>query len=276
MSGLVEHEFNTDEGTVHYWTSRCSSAPAQNASWLVLLPGLTADHTLFDAQIDHFAGKCNVFVWDAPAHGLSRPYPLDFSMDDYARILHAILQTEDIQRPVLVGQSLGGYVAQAYMDLFPDCVSGFISLDSAQLKKKYYPKWEVAALRHTKGMYLAIPWSLLLRWGPAGTAQTQHGRANMRAMMEQYDKRSYCELAGHGYTMLADAIDANRPYDISCPALLLCGEKDQAGDVRPFNRKWTVGENIPLVWVPGAGHNSNVDNPMFVNDQIERFVAELG
>ncbi len=276
MSGLVEHEFNTDEGTVHYWTSRCSSAPAQNASWLVLLPGLTADHTLFDAQIDHFAGKCNVFVWDAPAHGLSRPYPLDFSMDDYARILHAILQIEDIQRPVLVGQSLGGYVAQAYMDLFPDCVSGFISLDSAPLKKKYYPKWEIAALRHTKGMYLAIPWSLFLRWGPAGTAQTQHGRANMRAMMEQYDKRSYCELAGHGYTMLADAIDANRPYDISCPALLLCGEKDQAGDVRPFNRKWTVGENIPLVWVPGAGHNSNVDNPAFVNDQIERFLAKLG
>ena len=59
-------------------------------------------------------------------------------------------------------------------------------------------------------------------------------------------------------------------------ALLLCGEKDQAGDVRTFNRKWTVGEDIPLVWVPGAGHNSNVDNPAFVNDRIERFLAELG
>lgn len=122
----------------------------QNAPWLVFLPGLTADHTLFDGQIDHFAGKCNVFVWDAPAHGLSRPYPLDFTMDDYARILHAILQIEDIQRPVLVGQSLGGYVAQAYMDLFPDCASDFISIDSAPLKKKYYPKWEIAALRHVR------------------------------------------------------------------------------------------------------------------------------
>ena len=141
MSELVEHEFGTGKGIVHYWTSRRSLAPAQNALWLVFLPGLTADHTLFDEQIAHFAGKCNMFVWDAPAYGLSRPYPLDFSMDDYARILHAILQTEDIQCPVLVGQSLGGYVAQAYMDLFPDCVSGFISLDSAPLKKKYYPKW---------------------------------------------------------------------------------------------------------------------------------------
>jgi pimeloyl-ACP methyl ester carboxylesterase len=29
------------------------------------------------------------------------------------------------------------------------------------------------------------------------------------------------------------------------------------------------------VWVPGAGHNSNVDAPDFVNEQIERFVAGL-
>lgn len=276
MSELVEHEFNTGKGIVHYWTSHCSSTPMQNTPWLVFLPGLTADHTLFTEQIAHFAGKNNVFAWDAPAHGLSRPYPLDFTMDDFACTLHAILQIEDIQRPVLVGQSLGGYVAQAYMDLFPDCASGFISIDSAPLKKKYYPKWEIVALRHTKGMYLAIPWSLLLRWEPAGTAETERGRANMRAMMERYEKRAYCELAGHGYTMLADAIDANRAYDIPCPALLLCGEKDQAGDVRPFNKKWTTGENIPLVWVPGAGHNSNVDNPAFVNDQIERFLAALG
>ncbi|MEE0027554.1 MAG: alpha/beta hydrolase, partial [Atopobiaceae bacterium] len=90
-----------------------------------------------------------------------------------------------------------------------------------------------------------------------------------------YTKREYCDLAAHGYKMLADAVEAERPYQIDCPALLLCGEKDHAGDVKPFNRKWASGEGIPLVWVPGAGHNSNVDAPDFVNDQIERFVAGL-
>ena len=59
------------------------------------------------------------------------------------------------------------------------------------------------------------------------------------------------------------------------PVLLLCGERDNAGDVRAFNRAWTAGEGIPLVWVPGAGHNANVDNPDFVNDQIARFLASL-
>ena len=92
---------------------------------------------------------------------------------------------------------------------------------------------------------------------------------------DSYTKREYCELAAHGYRMLADAVEAERPYVIDCPALLLCGERDHAGDVKPFNRKWTAGDGIPLVWVPGAGHNSNVDNPEFVNAQIERFVAGL-
>lgn len=44
---------------------------------------------------------------------------------------HVICQTaEAITRPVLVGQSMGGYVAQAFMSLFPDVAKGFASVDS--------------------------------------------------------------------------------------------------------------------------------------------------
>ena len=262
--------FATGSGDVHYWIDNSAGA---KAPWLVFLPGLTADHTLFDAQMAYFSGKARCLTWDAPAHGASRPYPLDFTMDDYARILRTILQAERIERPVLVGQSLGGYVSQAFLDLYPGDAAGFISIDSAPLKRKYYPNWEVRALRHTKGMYLAIPWALLKPWGTVGAAKTAQGRANMRSFMEKYTKREYCNLAAHGYAMLADAIEAERPYEIDCPALLLCGERDHAGDVKAFNRKWTAGDEIPLVWVPNAGHNSNVDNPSFVNEQIERFIG---
>ncbi|MBR1830306.1 MAG: alpha/beta hydrolase [Atopobiaceae bacterium] len=269
---MQRKSFVTPSGTVAYWTDD-SAGP--EVVWLVLLPGLTADHTLFDAQMTYFSGKLNILVWDAPAHGASRPYPLDFTMDDYALILHSILQVEGIAHPVLVGQSLGGYVAQAFIDLFPGEAAGFVSIDSAPLKRCYYPTWEVKALRHTKGMYLTIPWVLLKPWGTWGAATTPTGRANMRSFMDSYTKQEYCDLAAHGYRMLADAVEAERPYEIDCPALLLCGEHDHAGDVKPFNRKWTAGDGVPLAWVPGAGHNSNVDNPAFVNEQIERFVAGL-
>ncbi len=58
----------------------------------------------------------------------------------------------------------------------------------------------------------------------------------------------------HSYKMLADAVESRHAYSRDCQALLLCGEKDHAGDIKVFNRKkWAAGEKIPLVWIPGAG-----------------------
>ena len=63
---MVEKTYQTPCGTIHYWTN--VSHPDEIT--LVFLPGLTADHRLFDKQIQHFKEKYNVVVWDAPAHAL--------------------------------------------------------------------------------------------------------------------------------------------------------------------------------------------------------------
>lgn len=269
---IHEKTFSTEEGSVHYWVTR---NPALDKPWLVFLPGLTADHTLFGPQLEYFKEKANVLAWDAPAHGRSRPYPLSFSLDDYACILHDILAMEGVRHPVLIGQSLGGYVSQAYMQLYPGSVAGFVSIDSAPLKQGYVADWELWLLKHTKLMYAAIPWKMLQGWGSRGTAMSDAGRANMLSMMNQYEHAEYAALASHGFVMLAGAIEAKRPYEIDCPALLLCGEKDAAGSGKRYNRAWTKREGIPLVWVPNAGHNSNIDAPDFVNDQIDQFLLSI-
>lgn len=272
MPHLQERTFESSDGTVHYWITE---ELLPDAPWLVFLPGLTADHTLFEPQLEFFVDKANVFTWDAPAHGKSRPYALNFSLDDYARILHSIFVREDITHPVLIGQSLGGYLSQAYMELYPESVRGFISIDSAPLKRHYYAGWELGMMKHTQGMYAAIPWNLLLKWGSWGVATSEAGRANMLSMMEQYNHKEYAALAGHGFRMLCEAVEMDRSYKITCPVLLLCGDKDQAGSSKRYNRAWTKTEGFPLVWVHGAGHNSTVDAPAFINGSIERFLTSL-
>ena len=193
-------------------------------------------------------------------------------MADY---LHAILKKEGVSAPVLIGQSLGGYISQVYMQRYPDFVSGFISIDSCSMKRKYYSWWEIALLKRTKWMYLSIPWKLLFWWGIVGTATTEYGRAIMREAWSAYGKREFCELADHGYRIFAQAVEADLPYDIPCPALLICGEKDMAGSAKSYNRRWTEQDGIPLVWIKGAGHNSNTDAPEEVNRLIRQFVSEL-
>ena len=215
-------------------------------------------------------------AWDPPSHGESRPFPLVWTMGDLARYLHGILEQDGIERPILVGQSMGGYVAQAYLDLYPGQAAGFVSIDSAPLKRCYMRSWEIWALRHTRLMYLSIPWKTLLRLGSTGCAETLRGRALMCEMMRGYGKREYCELAVHGYRALADAIAADRPYVIDCPCELVCGEKDAAGAARNYNRRWAAAENLPIHWIEDAGHNSNTDAPEQVNAVIERMLEKVG
>ncbi|MBQ6012719.1 MAG: alpha/beta hydrolase, partial [Firmicutes bacterium] len=56
-------------------------------------------------------------LYDRPRRGAVRP--------------EEILKKEGFDRPVIVGQSMGGYVGQAYAQLFPEKLRGFVSIDSA-------------------------------------------------------------------------------------------------------------------------------------------------
>ena len=161
------------------------------------------------------------------------------------------------------------------MELFPGEAAAFVSIDSCPLQRSYYTWWELAALRHTKLMYLSFPWKTLVALGANGTASSERGRALMREMMLGFRKREYCELAAHGYQVLADAVTADRPYRIDCPFMLICGEEDHAGSAKRYNRTWARRTGNPVCWIANAGHNSNCDAPDEVNELIARFVTNL-
>ena len=124
-------------------------------------------------------------------------------------------------------------------------------------------------------MYRAIPWKLLLKWGIAGTSRTEYGRQLMKDTWAVYSRDEYCDLADHGYRIFAQAVEAQPAYPISCPVLLLCGEKDAAGSAKRYNKRWTAQDGHRLVWIKSAGHNSNTDAPETVNALIDDFLRSL-
>ncbi len=271
IAGVERKEYRTSVGAIAYWVS---ADPVPGRSWLVFLPGLTADHRLFDKQVEHVARTANVLVWDAPSHGASRPFPLVWTLDDWASWLKAILQQECIASPVLIGQSMGGYLSQVFIDQFPSVASGFISIDSCPLKRSYYQGWELYLLKHTKLMFELFPWKMLVDQGAKGNSTTPYGQSLMREMMLDYDKREYCMLSAHGFRVLADAVESDRPYEISCPMLVICGEEDGAGSAKRYNRAWEKREGHAVHWIEGAGHNSCCDRPDEINALIDEFVGE--
>ncbi len=268
---MTEKTFATPSGTIRYWTNEIRA----DRRTLVFLPGLTADHHLFDRQIKPFEKEFNILVWDAPGHGLSRPFRLDFRLMDKAVWLHGILQKEGTGCPVLIGQSMGGYVAQCFMEKYPGKTAGFVSIDSAPLRRCYVTGAEIWALKKTEPMYRAFPWKLLRRIGAKGCSVTAYGRALMEHFIDSYRKDEYCRLSGHGMRMLAEAMEADLPYTIDCPAVLICGVKDRAGSAKRYNRRWAKKEGLPLRMIKDAGHKSNTDRPQEVNRIIRDFVRSL-
>ena len=271
MTGKI---YKTARGTIHYWLGKKAERGMVS---LVFLPGLTADHRLFEKQIEYFEEKFTVFVWDAPGHAASRPFDLRFDLMDKAGWLDEILTEEKIENPVIVGQSMGGYVGQAYAQRFPGKLKGFVSIDSAPLQRKYVTAAELWLLKRMEPVYRYYPWKMLLKSGTNGIAVTDYGRNLMRDMMMVYDgdQAWYAKLAGHGFRLLAQAMEADLPYEITCPALLLCGEKDQAGSCIRYNKAWHKNTGLRLEWIPDAGHNSNTDRPEIVNGLIEELIGAI-
>ncbi len=270
---MKEYTYETRCGVIHYWLSDFDDTRRT----LVFLPGLTADHRLFEKQIERFEDEYNLFVWDAPGHSASWPFTFDFDLFDKAKWLNEILEENHITSPILIGQSMGGYVSQAYMELFPGKAGGFISIDSAPLQRRYVTGIEIWLLKRMEPVYYYYPWKSLLKTGSDGVAVSEYGRQLMHEIMMTYDgdKQHYAKLSGHGYVMLAEAMERDLPYEITCPALLICGEKDRAGSCIRYNKAWHKHTGIPLQMISNAGHNSNTDRPEIVNQLIIDFIHTL-
>ncbi len=267
---MIRKEWITERGKVVYWISDNLSA---NKKTLAFLPGLSAEHHLFDEQFKHYEDTYNIFTWDAPAHAESRLYAMDFTLMEDAEVLHDIFEHENIEKPVLIGQSFGAYISQMYMELYHDTVSGFVSIDSAPLQLKYYTNFYFYFLERIEPMSLVYP--NLVRSIVKVCSVTERGQKNMYYALSFYDKKELCKLNGRGYLALCEAIKQNKPYKIDCPALLICGKKDNIGVVKSYNKRWSKDTGIKLIWVENAAHNSNIDQPEFVNKQIDEFLKTI-
>jgi pimeloyl-ACP methyl ester carboxylesterase len=265
---MMEYCIEDGSGKVVYWMAE-ELVPSRGT--IFFLHGLTADHTMFEEQIRVFKRFYNILTWDAPAHGRSRPYK-DFTYGKAAECLKKILDRHEIEKVILAGQSMGGFISQALISRYPERVRAFIAIDSTPYGD-YYSRSDKWWLRQVEWMAGLFPDRLLRSAMAKQTAVTREGRENMLQMLSVYSKKELCRLMGIGF---AGFLEDNRKLDITCPVLLILGEKDRTGKVMTYNREWTKRTGYPLKVIRGAGHNANVDNPGAVNRCILDFLTKLG
>ncbi len=91
---------------------------------LVLLHGFCETHQLWDDFIPQLAADYRVLCPDLPGFGSSSSLPAGFTLTDVAHRLAAWLEQLAICECVVIGHSLGGYVALALLEHHPQLVAG--------------------------------------------------------------------------------------------------------------------------------------------------------
>ncbi|MEI7525902.1 MAG: alpha/beta hydrolase [Mariniphaga sp.] len=94
---------------------------------LILLHSYWGNQWLFDNLAKEFSKNHKVIRIDLPGHGNSGNPPDGYRFDDFARVLDTLLiQLGISQKSVVIGHSMGGYVALAYAACFPEKIESLV------------------------------------------------------------------------------------------------------------------------------------------------------
>ena len=97
---------------------------------IVLLHGFLEHKGMWDFYIPEFVKKNRVITIDLLGHGETECLSYVQTMEDNADAVHAVLSELRIRKAIFVGHSMGGYVALAFAELYPDTIKGLVLLNS--------------------------------------------------------------------------------------------------------------------------------------------------
>jgi pimeloyl-ACP methyl ester carboxylesterase len=110
-----------------------NSSERGNGPVIILIHGFPFNKTIWDRYTAPLAEKFRVITIDLPGLGKSEPMPAAFTIENVGAEILLFLEAQKIESAVLIGHSLGGYVALAMVSLKPEIFSGLVLFHSTAL-----------------------------------------------------------------------------------------------------------------------------------------------
>lgn len=253
---------------IHYWLTGPKDAPP-----VVFSHGAMMDHRMFDAQVSAVAERYRVITWDMRGHGRSRPIGdigEGLLIGDLIEDLIALLDYLGYEEVSLVGQSLGGHLAQDIVFYYPQRVVALATIGSSCSTIKQ-PKLGRLALYVSPLAFKVWPEDNLRKQTAKNVAVTSEAQNYAYEAMRQLPKEDFMKV-WHAVTNL---LHHEPGYRIEHPLLITHGDEDGAGNIKKISPKWAERDpRSRYVVIPAAGHNANQDNPEFFNEVLLEFLDE--
>jgi pimeloyl-ACP methyl ester carboxylesterase len=265
MEKLQQLSFQNLNCEVHYWYRK-----GTDNKWVLFFHGAGLDHAMFEAQFDLFYPSYHIIAWDARGHGLSGLEPGNkFHFADMISDCKKLYELYSIDRAILIGQSMGGNLAQDIAYYFPELVEKIVLIDCTRNTGKLTntEKW---LLKSSRFMFDCYPEKMLLSQCAKASAVTESVRQYIYQCFKRLGKRGFVDVM---MNMIVSCLHEDTGFRFKQPVLLLCGAADQLGNIRKVAGPWAKEDsNISLYMIEQAGHNSNQDQPELANKLIYSFV----
>lgn len=266
-----------EDGTL--WYEETGTGPP-----LVCLHGAWQDHRSWDTQVERFADEYRVITVDFRGHGstgptMSQSYSVEMFVDD----LEAVMSSLGVERPILIGNSMGGMVIQSYLDRHPAAARGAViggplrtmpPVEMPTVTKQLFSPipfltgmLETVGTRATYGSLLDS--TRLVNGGPWLTLDDRVRNAAMQAVATTSTsefRKTFRALYEFESPTLSH---------VSTPVFVVYGDHETALIKRQGDRLAKTVRSGTVLEVDDSGHLVNQDRPEEFNDSIASFFAGL-
>jgi pimeloyl-ACP methyl ester carboxylesterase len=248
---------------------------------LLLIHGLGGVWQNWLLTIPAFMDRFRVIAPDLPGFGES-PMPVGrLSIQGYARVIDELCATLGIESPVVVGNSMGGFIGAELALAFPTRVKKLVLVSAAGLSVEYLAKEPLMTI----GRLMSI--TAARAGAQAGILVRRPGlRRLFLQLVVRYPEKLSLPLAselvrGGASPGLVGGLDAVLTYkirerlsEIEVPALIVWGRNDilvPVSDAAAFRE--LIGENARAVIFEDTGHLPMLERPSRFNALLTDFIA---
>jgi pimeloyl-ACP methyl ester carboxylesterase len=246
---------------------------------VVLLHGMAASWHWWLENIPALARHHRVIAVDLPGFGDSEPLPAPAEIATHARTVLDLLAQLDIESATVSGHSMGGLVALEMFVADPRRVRNLILVDSGGVPMSERRLAVVLAVlrmgsavlrrRFIRTALATKPWVRRLALRAAFR--------DPRAMSAELAAKTMPLFGGPGFVdavaAAGRAVHATVPEAITCPVLLMWGERDVIAPPRCAKQMHDRLPDSELAVFAGAGHTPMIEFPKKFNDLALRFTA---
>ena len=242
---------------------------------IIFIHGFPYNSTMWEQQIKRLKEEYYCVAYDIRGLGETPPGYGQFTIEMFVDDLFAVIDGLGLDRPVITGFSMGGYITLRAVEREPDRFRGIILCDTKAEADDDAGKLKRAnAIKsiNTNGME-----TFASNFVPMTFSEDAPQRIpeTYNTILEQAKAESPIGVKGSLLAMAARTDTTQSLGDIRVPTLLLVGEQDTLTPPSVMQQMHNRISGSEIILVPEAGHMAPLENPEVFTHSIEDFLTKL-